>query len=145
MVLHHLLATCVVHGRYHSSRSAANISQIIQSKKLTTGQCVDNTSIFYTVAYASLDTFKMYPFSNNNMNPQAQAAMNAAMMNFTASMPGRRASTFGNARHMMFGQPTPASIIIRPNDVLCGRGKTSFNHCKLASLSWHRLTSASAH
>lgn len=63
------------------------------------------------------------------MNPAAmnhQAAMKAAMMSF--NMNNNRTPSYGNNMQMMHGAPTSNNIIIRPNDVLCGRGKTSFNH-----------------
>lgn len=71
----------------------------------------------------------MYPFTNNSMT----AAAMQQMMNFNVA-PQRRTPSYGNNRHMMRGN-APAGIIIRPNDVLCGRGKTSFNHCKLSLVS----------
>lgn len=75
----------------------------------------------------------MYPFQGNGaMNPAAmnhQAAMKAAMMSFNMNTNNNnRTPSYGNNAHMMHGAPTNNSIIIRPNDVLCGRGKTSFNH-----------------
>lgn len=66
----------------------------------------------------------MYPFTTNS-------TMNAAAMMSFGAAPGRRMASFGSmipGNKMSRGAPSNQPLVIRPNDVLCGRGKTSFNH-----------------
>ena len=59
---------------------------------------------------------KMYPFpANSSFNASAVMYRNSTI---------RAHDAVDNKR----SRPEPCSITIRPNDVLCGRGKVSFNH-----------------